>query len=518
MDINRLLISIVCISCILQIFYATRSSARLVTGWTVASGFVLAITAVLSYLTPAIAGLIGGSLWAVLIVAPSFAMVHVNRLLTQHKFQQASKIAQIVRLLHPADGLREQPELIKGLEMAQKGLIDEATLIFQRYQSSTPIGRYATICLYQINSRWSELLIWLQLNTTKDILTKESYILLMYLRSLGEIGDVNGLLEAWQQFKLSIEKTNLGTRNLARMYVLAFCGEKEQVAKLFNDSLAIYPQTVKDFWLATAEQAAGNYEIARELLLNLTECEDRRIREAAQWRLSQKNMVPYERTPLFEGIVEQIITEIQQEAWYKGSIIKRQPKTTYLIIGFNLIAFALEIAFGGSTNLITLYNLGALVPQKVLAGEWWRLFTATFLHFGWLHLTMNMFGLYFFGRLVEFILGVQRYLFVYLVTGFGSMLTVTLMSVNGYSKSGFLVGASGAIMGLVGVSVAIFLRDWSRDKVAIASKNLRQFLLIILLQTVLDLTTPQISFIGHFSGTIIGFLLGMMVKHDWKVR
>ncbi len=73
-------------------------------------------------------------------------------------------------------------------------------------------------------------------------------------------------------------------------------------------------------------------------------------------------------------------------------------------------------------------------------------------------------------------------------------------------------------MGLIGVSTAIFLRDWLKNKVNIASQNLRKFLLIISLQTLFDLSTPHISFVGHISGVIIGFSVGMFVKHDWKVK
>lgn len=513
MDINRLLIWTVSASCILQIVYAIRSSRRLITGWVVVSGFVLATTAVLYYFTPTIAGLVGGSLWFILIVTPIIALRNVNRLLAQQKFKQARKISILARLLHPLDGIKEQPELIKGLELAQKGFIDEATIIFQRYQSSTTsIGRSATITLYQLNSRWLELVLWIQQNTTPEILAKESYLLLIYLRSLGEIGDINGMLQLWQRYKLSIEKTDLLTRNLAKLYILAFCGEKEEVAFLFNDSLLMYPETFKTFWLATAEQAAGNHETARELFLNLINCEDVRIRTSVEWRLSQPCTATHELPLLYKDVSTQIITEIKLEARYIGkSEVKRQPKATFLIIGLNLVAFALLTKLGGSTNLYTLYNLGALVPQRVLAGEWWRLFTATGLHFGWLHLTMNMVGLYYFGRVVEFILGVYKYLFVYLTTGIGAMLTVTLMYVLGYSRENFVVGASGSVMGLVGVSVAIFLRDWLKNRASIASKKLQSFLLIILLQTVFDLTTPEISFVTHVSGTIIGFLLGMIL-------
>lgn len=517
MDINYLLTWIVSISCISQIIYGIRSSAIQGVGWMVVSGFTLAVTAILSYFAPTIAGLVGGSLWAVLMVTPAIAIRNVNRLLTEQKFKQARRIATLVRLLHPVDGWREQPELIKALEMAQDGLIDKATAIFQRYQlSTTPTGRYATVTLYQMNSHWSELLLWIQKNITPKVLKNASGMQLVYLRCLGETGDINGLLQVWEQFKLNIEKTNPETRNFARMLVLAFCGEKEQVEKLFDYSLAIYPETVKKFWLATAEQAVGNQETARELLLNISNSKDIRIRKAVEWRLSKPcTIASSELTQQSQQVVERIITEIKQEAWYKGKSEiqqRRQPSATFLIIGLNLAAFALEIRFGGSTNFETLYNLGALVPQQVLAGDWWRLLTATFLHFGWLHLIMNMLGLYLFGRFVEFILGVKQYLLVYLITGIGSMLVVTWVSISGYSQAGFIVGASGAVMGLVGVSIAIFLRDWLRDKGSIASQNLRKFLLMISLQTLFDLTTPHISFTGHISGAIIGFLVGMIVK------
>lgn len=61
-----------------------------------------------------------------------------------------------------------------------------------------------------------------------------------------------------------------------------------------------------------------------------------------------------------------------------------------------------------------------------------------------------MLGLYLFGARVEFALGVPRYLLLYFTTGLGSMLAVTVMSVLGYSKAEFVVGASGCVMGLIG--------------------------------------------------------------------
>ena len=89
---------------------------------------------------------------------------------------------------------------------------------------------------------------------------------------------------------------------------------------------------------------------------------------------------------------------------------KKKPYATYVLIGLNLAFFLLEIKNGGSQNIDTLYRLGGLAPTSVWQGEWWRLITANFLHFGWIHLLSNIVGLYFIGAIVEFSLGVIRYL------------------------------------------------------------------------------------------------------------
>ena len=97
MDINYLLTWIVSISCITQIIYGIRSSSRqAVVGWIVVSGFILTVTAILSYFAPNIAGLVGGGLWAVLMVTPAIAIRNVNQLLTQQKFRLRSAQSCVV--------------------------------------------------------------------------------------------------------------------------------------------------------------------------------------------------------------------------------------------------------------------------------------------------------------------------------------------------------------------------------------------------------------------------------------
>ena len=517
MDINNLLIWIVCLSCVTTTISAFRSSFHHNRGWIFVSIFIFVVTAVTSYLIPNLGGLVGGCFWVIFILIPNILNRKVSQLVAQQRYHQASKLAQFVSWLHPADGLREKPQILHALDLGQQGAIAEALTILKRYETtSTPTGRFAIVTLYQIDARWEELLLWIQENLSEVRLQKDSEMLLYYLRSLGETGDLNSLLHAWEYYERSIEQIpNLITRNLARMFVLAFCGEIEQVTRLINGSLRIYSPTIQVFWLATANLAAGNESLGREQLLSIRDSNDIRFSGAIERRLSYP-VVEAERilTDKSKQILSRISAELLQEAKYSGKADLTQPKpiATYFIIGLNLFAFALEIKFGGSTNFFSLYRLGALVPTEVIKGDWWRLFTAAFLHFGFLHLLMNMFGLYVFGRLVELNLGILRYLILYITTGLGSMYAVTFMSVMGYSKTEFVVGASGCVMGLVGAFAAILFSDWLRHKTRIASKSLRGILSLIVLQAIFDLTTPQISFVGHTSGVIIGFVVGLLLK------
>ncbi|BAZ44384.1 rhomboid family protein [Chondrocystis sp. NIES-4102] len=186
--------------------------------------------------------------------------------------------------------------------------------------------------------------------------------------------------------------------------------------------------------------------------------------------------------------------------------------TTYILIALNLLVYALEIKLGGSQNSVTLERLGALIPEKVLAGEWWRLIGANFLHYGSLHLATNMLSLFFIGRLIELSLGVRNYLTIYFLSGIGSMLTFSLLAFKLGLNNVFLVGASAAIMGLIGAILAISLQIWLRRRHSITAKRrLQQIILIVIIQFIFDNLIPQVSFHSHLFGFIIGFLISSVL-------
>jgi hypothetical protein len=110
---------------------------RVARGWVLISGGILLVLVGMMILAPEIAGWVSGGLWAVLIVLPLAGYAMIGRLVAQERFRQASRLASWVRWLHPLDGLFEYPALLRGLELGQRGRVDEAIRLFEQHQAGS---------------------------------------------------------------------------------------------------------------------------------------------------------------------------------------------------------------------------------------------------------------------------------------------------------------------------------------------------------------------------------------------
>lgn len=509
MSFNALLIQLVLFSCL----FTLLRGDRLPQGWRIISGSILLVLVGVYVTLPQWAGWISGGLWLLLVMLPLMGSLRVNRLFYRERYTAARQLANLLRWLHPADGWMEYPKLLHGLELGQQGHLEEARQILQHYGTqSSSTGRMATIFLYRMNAQWQDLLNWLRQNRSEDALFRDTMLATYYLRSLGETGDLNGLVQGVERFERQLGKSSdVVTLNLVRLYALAFCGQVEQVQQLLQDVLSVYSREMRQFWLATAEWAAGQQPSAREILLPLQQHSSFPMQQMITWRLSQPSIDPTrELSASSQQILTQLSITLQQETRYGGRVVRaRKTYATYLLIGLNLLMFGLELQRGGSENLLTLYQLGALVPESLIThGEWWRLLYAMFLHYGWVHLAVNLIGLYVLGRLVEALLGVQKFLVAYFFCGLGSMGAIAGFALWMQVPELIAVGASGAIMGLLGVLAAILLKGWRQEKSQIAARRLRLVGVIVVLQTISDMLMPQVSLTGHLSGLVLGFLVG----------
>jgi membrane associated rhomboid family serine protease len=171
---------------------------------------------------------------------------------------------------------------------------------------------------------------------------------------------------------------------------------------------------------------------------------------------------------------------------------------TKVLVALNVAVYLLELGAGGNVNGTgnRIYLEGVLFGPFVADGEWWRLFTAMFLHYGPLHLGFNMLALWWFGAAVEQVLGRGRYLLLYLVSGLAGSAGALI-----FSPENPTVGASGAIFGILGAAVVL-----ERQRTYVLGGGA---LGIIVLNLVITFAIPGISIGGHLGG-LAGGALGIL--------
>jgi membrane associated rhomboid family serine protease len=190
----------------------------------------------------------------------------------------------------------------------------------------------------------------------------------------------------------------------------------------------------------------------------------------------------------------QRMTRGVQRAAFEG----RGAMVTRALIVINVGVYVAELATGGGVNGTgsTIYFHGVLFAPFVGSGDYWRLLTAAFLHYGPFHLLFNMLALYWFGSLLEQRIGSGKYLLLYLVSGLAGSAGALIASPLTPT-----VGASGAIFGVLGAGLVL---ERQRDYVFGGSA-----LGIIVINLVLTFSIANISIGGHIGG-LIGGIVAML--------
>ncbi|HLP89559.1 MAG TPA: rhomboid family intramembrane serine protease [Nostocaceae cyanobacterium] len=140
---------------------------------------------------------------------------------------------------------------------------------------------------------------------------------------------------------------------------------------------------------------------------------------------------------------------------YDDNPTRITPYITYGLIGMNVLIFFHELSLS-EQQLEQFFQLYAVIPKELtgnFANEWTTLFTAQFLHGGWIHLISNMVYLWVFGNNIEERLGHLKYLIFYLFCGSLASLCQWFISMNSAIPS---LGASGAIAGILGAYILWF--------------------------------------------------------------
>jgi membrane associated rhomboid family serine protease len=201
-----------------------------------------------------------------------------------------------------------------------------------------------------------------------------------------------------------------------------------------------------------------------------------------------------------------------QKVYTASAITNAVPMLTRVLIALNVGVFLLDAVLSGGQSLAgggELVEQGGLISLAqfqngellgVANGEWYRVITAGFLHYGFIHLAFNMYALYILGGLIERVAGPVRFGVVYFVSLIAGSLGALIVSPDSLT-----VGASGAVYGLMGAAFAL---ERSRG-IPVRNSGIIGVLVINLFITFG--LSRYISVGGHIGGLVGGFLSGYIL-------
>ena len=197
-----------------------------------------------------------------------------------------------------------------------------------------------------------------------------------------------------------------------------------------------------------------------------------------------------------------------------GSQYGKKAYVNGLLIALNVLFFLYLEITGSSENVYFMYTKGAMSAPAVLEdGEYYRLLTAMFMHFGIRHIMNNMLVLFVLGDNLERALGHVKYLIFYLLCGIGS----NWVSMMAHSTDTMTVsaGASGAIFGVVGGLLYVVTANKGR----LEDLSTRQLVIMIFFSLYLGYTSTGVDNTAHLSGLVIGIVLAIILYNrptgDW---
>ena len=191
---------------------------------------------------------------------------------------------------------------------------------------------------------------------------------------------------------------------------------------------------------------------------------------------------------------------------------QKRPICTMIIAGMNIAVFFV-LSFRGMTEDagFLLENGASYAPYILERGEYYRLFTSMFLHFGFEHLMNNMLMLLVIGWNLERELGKIRFLLIYLCSGLcGNVLSLWWdVHTGSYAVA---AGASGAVFGIIGALLYVAIRNHGR----VGNVTGRGLLFMAVMSLYYGFTSEGVDNFAHIGGLLSGFLLAVLLY--WKTK
>ncbi|MDQ0254415.1 rhomboid protease GluP [Evansella vedderi] len=280
-------------------------------------------------------------------------------------------------------------------------------------------------------------------------------------------------------------------------------------ANVINLTLSLYEPV--DSYEELIDQAlpftAGGKNQQRTILIPIGKLQEKFFPLATEWKLKEMpQFLSYDQMTDPEAVINSLRYSVQKASESRVEKEKQvffygKPILTFLLLGIILIIFAIVERFGSTTDTLTLISFGAKFNPLILEGEWWRFFSAMFLHIGIFHLLMNSLALFYLGSAVERIYGTSRFFFIYFLAGLvGSVASFSFNEHVSAGASGAIFGCFGALLYFGVIHHRLFFRTMGMNVIVILMINLGFGFMV-----------PMVDNGAHIGGLIGGFAASAIV-------
>lgn len=442
-------------------------------------------------------GFIAALLFVPLIAVPAVGSYLSRRAFLSGRIASAAKLLRFITPFHPTPALRLESAILAAQALADPSAQSKA---FSALMAANPDQTARIMMTARL-----EQADWAGILAALDAMPNAAAYAAMRIRSLGETGNIDAMVDVFSAFEGHLTGDELTVSQLA---MLAFSGKRQGVAKLLERPLAMLGGNAKAYWTAIAGLHNGETEQARAVLAGLAQQgETARLRAAAK-RHAVSEAAPAPLSTHAQAIADAAEMRVLSAYAQPKPSLKKSWLTLAFIIVCALV-FATELMRGGAEDAETLIAMGALAAPLVIEdGDYFRLISAGFLHFGWLHFIANMLLLALLGPALEMAAGWRRMAMIYV---FG--LIVSGAAVLGHmvylgSQHDFMVGASGAIFAVLGALIAGRVRRFMAHRRLSDRRSVVLLAAVIAVQLAIDATIPAVSMVAHMAGLAAGLLAG----------
>lgn len=519
MELNDLFITLPLISCGLLLISRPQRA------WMIKAALVLAVLGLAWFLRPEQAGWIAIGPWALFILAPMWLQRGTLALVRQRHLRSACVTSTLLCLLHPWSGSRMLRQTVFVLQKLIQNDVEAGLELAARYAINDPaIVHLGEVLRLQQSCDWQGFETRMQARSDRGVW--DSSMLsgrLLATAQLGQWAEFADLCEAVTRSHSDslAERNALSQATFSpeqntglQLRAWALLGEVAAVQSLIRASGHLQSHESREFWLAVALRQSGQVQAGRDRLLAIRQKASPVMRSLIERQLEQGPLpgpAP-ETLARAQDALRPLRRSIALDS--RLAVMSGHGPFPVMTLGLMLVlgaVFCLEIP-GGSEDTENLERLGALVvPMEDRPWEWTRMLTSGFLHFGPLHLAMNLLGLWFLGRMLEREWGRIGLLLHFLTCLAVSGLLLPWLTFPSEDELVVFAGASGGVMGLLGgiwgaLAIGRFFGETHRIR-----NQFRSACLFVGLQATCDLLVPGVSMTCHLLGLGTGVLLGLLV-------